>query len=379
MTIIGFRIQEVVLGWQILELTDSALWLGAVAFAYGLPLLFLSPITGLLADKLRRQNVVMSGLALAAVASGILALLTLTQRATPLLVLLISLGLGCGFTLYAPARVALLPNLVPPQQLVNASAMEYSSTRLMGFFGPVIAGLLLDTLGIGLTLLVQMVIFIVAGLVFIFTGISVGKPNHIVQGGVRHGLRDALAFLRRDQSLLALLILGLFMVPFGMTYARLMQVFVRDILGGGATLLGLALGLAGLGAAASGFIITMMKRVRRGRSVILSSLGFGLALIALSFTRQTSYTLVVMLAIGLISGIYLTLSHVIFQTEAPDAMRGRVLSIWGMVWGLVPLTTLAAGAIAEQFNVTVVIAVSGLICVISCAFLVITHSKLLTL
>ena len=376
---IGFRIQEIALGWQILELTDSALWLGAVAFAYGLPLLFLSPITGLLADKLRRQNVAMSGLALAAIGSMILALLTLTQRATPGLILVVSLTLGCGFTLYAPARVALLPNLVPQRQLLNASAMEYSSTRLMGFLGPVIAGLLLDTLGIWLTLLLQTAVFIVAGLVFMFTGVDVGKPKQTVHGGVGRGLRDAIAFLRSDESLLALMILGLFMVPFGMTYSRLMQVFVRDILESGPTFLGLALGMAGLGAATSGFIITMMKRIRRGRAVILSSLSFGFGLIILSFTRQSSQTLFVMLAIGLISGIYLTLSHVIFQTEAPDAMRGRVLSIWGMVWGLVPLTTLAAGALAEQFNVALVIGVSGLFCVISCAFLAITRRKLLTL
>ena len=379
LTIVGFRIQEVVLGWQILEETDSAFWLGAVAFAYGLPLLLLSPVTGLLADKLRRQNVVMSGLAMAAVASGTLALLIFTERSTPIAILIISLALGCSFTLYAPSRVALLPNLVPAQQLVNASAMEYSSTRLMGFFGPVLAGLLLDTLNTGPTLLVQMVLFFVAGLFFLFTGVNVGKPTHVVQVGVRHGLRDAIAFLRREPALLALMLLGLFIVPFGMTYRRLMQVFVRDILVGGPTLLGLALGLAGLGSAASGFIIVMMENIRRGRAVIISSFGFGLGLIALSLSRQIPSTLIVMLAIGLISGIYLTLSHVIFQTEAPDEMRGRVLSLWGMVWGIVPLMTLAAGALAEEFNVTVVIAATGFILILSCASFAIARSKLLEL
>lgn len=375
---IGFRFQEIALGWQILEVTDSPLWLGIVAFAYGLPMLVLSPLGGFLADRWRRQNIVMASQSVAAMASGTLALLVLNDQATPYAITAVSFILGCTFALFSPSRLALLPNLVPPYQLENAAAMEYTSTRLVGFFGPIIAGFLLAALGIGPVLIVQMALFLAAVVIFKFTGVDVGKPVRNHYGGFLRSLGDTWSFLRSSPLLLAVLLLGLFVVPFGMTYTRLLQVFVRDILNLGPAVLGLALGLAGLGSALSGLIITMFRQIEhRGLLVILSSIGFGIGLMILSLTRQAPWTLVVMLIIGLISGVYLALSNIILQTESPDWMRGRVVSIWGMVWGLVPMTVLVAAAVAEKFNVALVIGACGLICVLGCSVVAMLRREIL--
>lgn len=374
----AFRIQEIALGWQILETTDSALWLGAVSFAYGLPLLLFSPLAGFLADRWRRQNVVIAGQIVAALATGVLAILALTDQVTPPAVVAVSFVLGCMFALFSPARMALLPNLVPLRQLENAAAMEYSSTRLLGFLGPILAGFLLSSLGFGSVLVVQMALFLAAAVIFLFTGVNVGRPEKIPHQGLAGGLGETWALLRAHRSVLGVLLLGLFVVTFGMTYVRLVQVFVRDILSAGPAFLGLALGLAGLGSAASGLVITMMGRTkRRGLAVVLSAVGFGLALILLSFMRDERWVLVVMLAVGISSGVYLTLSNVIIQTEAPDRIRGRVFSLWGMIWGLVPMMVLIASAFAEQLNVAVVIGACGLICVVSSIALVTSRSKVL--
>ena len=375
---IAFRFQEIALGWQILETTDSALWLGIVSFAYGLPMLLLSPVGGLLADRWRRQNVVMASQTTAAVASGILALLALNDQVTPYAITAVSFVLGCTFALFSPSRLALLPNLVPPRQLENAIAMEYASTRLVGFFGPIIAGFLLAALGVGPVLLVQMALFLSAAVIFKFTGVDVGKPKRNQYGGFLRGLGDTWSFLRTSPSVLAILLLGLFVVPFGMTYGRLMQVFVREILELGPAVLGLALGLAGLGSAVSGLIITMVPHIEhRGRLVVLSAVGFGIGLIFLSLTRQALWTFVTMLSIGLISGVYLALSNIMLQTESPDWMRGRVISVWGMIWGLVPMTVLVAAAIAEEYNVALVIGACGLICALGCSAVALTRREIL--
>lgn len=382
LTHITFRIQEVVLGWQILVATDSAFWVGAVAFAYGLPLFFLSPFAGLLADRLRRQWLVAAALALAALASIALSALTAAGAVQRWHLLLTSFTLGGCFALYAPARLALLPNLVPDSVLLNASTLEYSTTRLMGFVGPVLAGLLMDWTGIPITLLVQMALFVGAGLIFMRTGLDVGKPaaGASVSSNVLHGLRDVLIYLREDPPLFALMALGVAIVPVGMTYSKLMQVFVRDVLGAGPTLLGLVLGLSGLGSAISGFILAAIGNVpSRGYAALLSATAFGVGLVFFSFTRQAWAALAVMFTVGLVAGVYLTLSNVIFQSEAPDAIRGRVMSVWGMVWGLIPFTSLAAGAAAEQWSVSGVIALSGAMCVVTSLALLGSRSKLLQL
>jgi MFS family permease len=382
LTHITFRIQEVVLGWQVLEATDSAFWVGAVAFAYGIPLFFLSPLAGLLADRLRRQWLVAGALALAAVASVAVSVLTETGRVQLWHLLLTSFVLGSCFALYAPARLALLPNLVPDASLLNAATLEYSTTRLMGFVGPVLAGLLMDWIGIPLTLLAQMVLFIGAALVFTRTGMDVGAPttSDNAPRNILDGLRDVLTYLRNDPPLFALMALGVAIVPIGMTYSKVMQVFVRDVLGAGPTLLGLVLGLSGLGSAVSGFTLAALGNIsRRGRTALLSSAAFGVGLILFSLTRQPATSLVVMFGVGLVSGVYLTLSNVIFQSEAPDALRGRVMSVWGMVWGLIPFTSLAVGALAEQWNVAGVIGLSGAICVLVSLVPLATRSKLLQL
>jgi MFS family permease len=374
----AFRVQEIALGWQILETTDSALWLGAVSFAYGLPLLLLSPLAGLLADRWRRQNVVISSQVVAATATGMLAILARTHQVTPLAVVAVSFLLGCMFALFSPARMALLPNLVPNWQLENAAAMEYSSTRLLGFFGPVLAGFLFSALGFGPVLLVQMALFLSAAVIFMFTGVNVGRPETIQHYGHASGLGDTWALLQANRQVLGVLLLGLFVIPFGMTYVRLMQVFVRDILSVGPAFLGLALGLAGLGSAASGLVITMMGHTqRRGLAVVLSAIGFGFGLILLSFMRDAGWVLMVMLVVGVVSGVYLTLSNVIIQAESPDRIRGRVLSLWGMIWGMVPIMVLISSAFAEQLNVALVIGACGLICVVSSIALLTSRSKVL--
>ena len=104
----------------------------------------------------------------------------------------------------------------------------------------------------------------------------------------------------------------------------------------------------------------------KGRAVLLSSTVFGCVLVIFAFCRQAALALVLLLALGLLSGVYLTLSHVLLQTRSPDALRGRMMGAWSMVWGLAPFANLAAGAVAERWGVTTVIGVSGAVCAVFC-------------
>jgi predicted MFS family arabinose efflux permease len=361
---VAFRMQDVILGWQMLELTDSAFWVGLSAFAYGIPLLIWSPVTGIMADLLERRRVIAMALALGGLSSVALGALSALGWVRPWLVVLISFLLGSAFTIYAPARHALLPTLIPADRLMSASAVEYASSQLMGFLGPVIAGTLLDVADIWLSLLVQMAFFLLS-IVLFFRIRATGRqevPASRPARGLGH-LRPALAYLREDRVLKMVALLGLVMVPVGMAHQKVMPVFVRDVLGAGASSLGLMLGISSLGVALAGLVMAAFgEGWPRARVLLLSSGLLGCALLALALTRRVAPAVPLLFVVGVLLGTYLSLSNVLFQSRPPDALRGRVIVAWAIVWGVLPFASLAAGSAAERWGVAAVIGGSGAIC-----------------
>jgi MFS family permease len=378
-TIVTYRISDVVLGWQMLEVSDSAFLVGMVGFAQGLPLLVFSPISGLMADRIERRRIMMMALVLASASAAALAVLAALGTVVPWHIVLISFLLGSAFTLYAPARLALLPALVPDGLFLSASTVEYSSTRLMGFFGPLLAGVLLSAFGAPFALMTMVLLFIAAAGTFARTGTEPHAAVQIVthQRNVVRGLGEAASYLRRDRPLLALTLLGLVMVPIGMSYQKLMPVFARDVLEAGPSTLGLMLALTNLGIAVAGFILAGIGgSFRKGYVVLLSSSMFALGLVIFAFARQMLWALSLLFMLGLFAGAYLTLSQVTFQSRPPNELRGRVMSAWGIAWGLLSFSSLAAGAVAETWSVTFAIAVGGTICLLFSVGMSLTVSQL---
>lgn len=356
---------DVILGWQVLEMTDSAYMVGLVAFARGIPLLLLSPISGILADFMRRQRVMAMALALGALTSGGLAALTVAGLVAPWHIVLTSFLIGSSFALYAPARLALLPRLVPEGIFISASTVEFSSTRVVGSLGPILAGTLLDWMGAPITLVVQLSLFGLGALIFLKTGLRAVWQESATRRKIHfwQDLRQAGSYLRHDRALLSLLLLGLVVVPVGLVYQKMMPVFARDVVGAGPTILGIMLGLGDIGVALAGLgIAAVGNSFSKGRALRLAAGLFGAGLVILASTRSTTIVLLLLLVQGIVVGVYLTLTNVLFQSRPPDELRGRVMSAWGMVWGILPLTSLAVGALAEIWPVSLIIGVCGGIC-----------------
>ncbi len=379
---ITFLLQGVALGWHMLALTGSAFQVGLVAFSYGLPLLVISPFSGLVADRVKRQWLVQLSLGAAVLASAILALLAAGGGTTVLQILLTSFALGTCFAFYAPARMALLPNLVPDDLVFNATTLSYSGTRLMGFFGPVLAGALLDLADISVTLAVQTALFAIGAGIYCKATYFLPAPKRKKDGGQRllSGFGEVLAYLREQRSLFALTLLALVFVPIGMPYQKLMPIFVDEVLHEGPALLGLLVGSASLGSALSGFAVALIGDVYpKGLAVLVFSSLFGLGLMFFALTSDSFLAWALIFIIGIFSGIFLTLINALLLTLLPDALRGRMMSLWGMVWGLIPLTTLLAGAVAESQGISIVLAGCGAAVAITCLWMLATRSPLLDL
>lgn len=378
---ITFLLQGVALGWHMLALTGSAFQVGLVAFSYGLPLLVVSPFSGLAADRVKRQWLVQLSLGAAVLASAILALLAAGGGTTSLQVLLTSFALGTCFAFYAPARMALLPNLVPNDMVFNATTLSYSGTRLMGFFGPVLAGALLDLADIAVTLTVQAALFAIGAGIYFKATCFLPAPKRKI-GGQRllSGFGEVLAYLREQRALFALTLLALVFVPIGMPYQKLMPIFVDEVLREGPALLGLLVGSASLGSALSGFAVALIGDVYpKGLAVLVFSSLFGMGLMIFALTSDSLIAWALIFIIGIFSGIFLTLINALLLTLLPDELRGRMMSLWGMVWGLIPLTTLLAGAVAESRGISIVLAGCGACVAIACLWMLAARSPLLEL
>ena len=379
---ITFLLQAVALGWHMLDLTGSALQVGLVAFCYGMPLLVLAPFSGLVADRVKRQWLVQASLCAATATSACLALLASAGGATELPILLTSFALGTCFAFYAPARMALLPKLVPEDMVFNATTLSYSGTRLMGFFGPVLGGLLLDIADFAVTLSVQTALFAIgAGIYFKATWSLPAPKRHKRAGGwLLSGYGEVLAYLRGQRALFALTLLALVFVPLGMPYQKLMPIFVDEVLREGPALLGLLVGSASLGSALSGFAVALVGDVYpKGLAVLVFSSLFGIGLMIFSLMTDSLIAWLLIFVIGVFSGIFLTLINALLLILLPDELRGRMMSLWGMVWGLIPLTTLLAGAVAEQHGISLVLAAAGFCVTAACLVMLATRSPLLEL
>ncbi|MCY4073779.1 MAG: MFS transporter [Chloroflexi bacterium] len=379
---ITYLLQAVALGWHMLEVTGSPFQVGLVAFAYGLPLLVVAPFSGLLADRVKRQWVVQAAMAVAVLTSAALALLVKSGATEPIAFLLASCMLGGTFAFYAPARMALLPNLVPDAMVFNATTLSYSGTRLMGFFGPVLAGYLLQYTDIFVTFCVQTVLFALGASLYLKGTYFLPRPKRKTgtKGNILQGFSEISAYFRHNRALLALLVLSLVFVPIGMPYQKLMPIFVAQALNEGPAILGLLVGSASLGSALSGFAVVIVGDVYpKGKAILVFSSFFGLGMVVFAFIRQPLFALGCIFLVGVASGLFLTLINALLLTQLPDELRGRMMSLWGMVWGLIPLTTLVAGTVAEFWNISVVLAFAGACVTATCITLWARRSPLLNL
>ncbi len=379
---IAFLLQAVALGWTMLVVTDSAVMVGLVAFGYGLPLLLVSPFSGLVADRHKRQVIVQASLTIAVLSSALLALLAATDNARSEFILLTSVILGSSFAVYAPARMAILPNLVPDEMIFNASALSYSGTRLMGFFGPVLAGFLLDLTDIAFTLTVQAGIFAVGAFLYHKAAHFLPAPKQKRQDayGILQGMSQVIGYLREDRALFALVLLALVFVPVGMPYQKLMPIFVDRALNEGPALLGLLVGSASMGSALSGIAVALIGDIYpKGWAILVFSALFGLGMIIFAFMSEPLIALVLVFVIGVFSGIFLTLINALLVMHIRDELRGRMMSVWGMVWGLIPISALIGGTVAEFFGISIVMAAAGACVAFTCLLLIITRSPLLDL
>lgn len=349
-SVTGTWMQTVAAGWLVLTLTGSPLALGLVAVARALPVLLLSFVGGTLADRVDRRRLLLIANGAAAIVSTVLAFLTATERIDVAGVLLLSALLGVTFAFEMPARQSWIVELTGPRHLANAIALNsllFNSARIIG---PALAGLIVAAFGPATAFAINALSFIpVIGVLLLIRPTPIVRPR--LAG--RRALGDVVTYLRAETPVALMLALLAANTTFASGYIVLAPALARD-LGQGAAGLGFLMAAAGLGAVAAGLILAASgPRMASGRTLLVSGLLLAAFVAGIGMAGSFAMALLLLVGLGFAMISYTATSNTLIQTVVPEALRGRVMSLYVAVMvGMMPANGLFAGVVAERFGVS---------------------------
>jgi MFS family permease len=359
----GNWIQQITLAWLLYEITGNAFLVGVLQGARTLPFLVTGPVAGVLTDRVDRRKLLIYTqvfLALLALSFALLILLDLLQVWHFFVFAFLS---GGGQAFNNPVRQSLVANTVPREALLSAVALQSSAFNVNRILGPSVGGILIALFGPGTNFLVQAVCFsLVAVAVF---PIRVRKeagpaatPRHL---STFSSLLEGIEYVRGEQTILALIVITMIPSVFIMPFTTgLMPVFAKDVLKLGPEGLGMVMAAFGAGALIAPMVLVSFGNMQR-RGLILFAGGVVSALGIMAFS-QTTFLALAMPVIAVVGGgqmVYHTLVNTEIHTITPDEFRGRVMSLYMMDHGLVPLGSILAGALAQTLGSPTAILIGG--------------------
>ena len=373
-SLIGTWMQTVAQSWLVYKLTKSGLLLGAVGFASQIPVFLVAPIGGITADRVNRQHVVIATQTASMVLAFALAALTLTHKIQVWHIFVLAALLGVVNAFDIPGRQSFLVDMVGKEDLMNAIALNSSMFNGARVIGPAVAGVLVARLGEGWCFFVNgaSYIAVIAGLMLM----KVHSPVRAVGASPFEHVVEGFRFVNRTAPIRALLLLLGVVSMVGMPYVVLMPIFADRILhrGGqefatligshdvGAVRLGILMGAAGVGALLGALTLAIRSGVKGlGTWVTTCCAGFGISLMLFSFSKSFWLSVLLLLPVGYFIMLQMASSNTLVQVMVPDALRGRVMAVYSMMFmGMAPIGALLGGALSDRLGAPLTVAIGGL-------------------
>jgi MFS family permease len=366
LSVIGTWVQSIAMSWLVYRLSGSPFLLGLTWFASLGPILVLAPFGGLLADRVDRRVLLAVTQTAALLHALAMAVLAYADALGPWGVIGFAALLGVVQACDTPLRQSFLPEMVPDRaDLPSAIAFSSFMQQAGRLLGPTIAGFLLAHWSEAFCFAVNGVskLGVLGAVLVMRVPHRERKPSGRSAGGeLAEGLRYAWEIVPIRILLPSVALVSFMAAP----YQSLMPIFAAEIYHGDARTLGFLMGAAGLGGVASVLFLASRKDVRGLTRFILGAVGAtGTALVAFSFCRWFWLALPLMFVVG--SGIIalITASSMIIQTIVDDSKRGRVMSLYTSCFlGMVPMGSLAAGALASAIGAPATLGVGGVCCLL---------------
>ena len=359
----GTWMQNIAQAWLVYRLSGSSLQLGSVSFASQIPVFLFAPLGGIIADRHNRQHVVIATQTSAMILAFILSVLTLTHTVEVWHIFVLATLLGIVNAFDIPARQSFLVEMVGREDLMNAIALNSSMFNGARIVGPAIAGILVASIGEGWCFFGNGVSYIAVIIGLALMRIqerrrpaSASHFEHIIEG---------FRFARGTGPIRAVLLLLGIVSLVGMPYSVLMPIFADTILHGGARGLGILMGSTGVGALLAALALAAKAGLRGlGRWIALAAGGFGVSITLFSLSRNFWLSAALLVPVGFCMMLETSSSNTLLQAMVPDELRGRVMSLYSMMFmGMAPFGAFFGGALADRIGAPLTVALGGVACV----------------
>jgi MFS family permease len=356
--------QSVAQAWLVYSMTKSALLLGTVGFASQIPVFLVAPFGGITADRVNRQRLVIATQTCSMILAGILAWLTLSGRVHVWHIFLLAGLLGVVNAFDIPGRQAFLIDMVGKEDLMNAIALNSSMFNGARVIGPAVAGILVARIGEGWCFAANAISYIA-----VIIGLLLMKVRSVPRISSHSPIEDIIEGFRwvnRTKIIRSLLFLIGLVSLVGMPYTVLMPVFADKILHGGARGLGILMGATGVGALFGALTLAAKTGIKGlGRWVTITCATLGISLFLFSFSTSFWLSAALLLPCGYSMMLQMACSNTLIQTIVPDHLRGRVMSLYSMMFmGMAPFGAFFGGALANRIGAPMTVAVGGIACVL---------------
>jgi MFS family permease len=371
---VGNWMQKVAQAWLVFDLTKSSFYLGLDDFLGQLPILLLTLVGGVVADRHDRRRVLIGSQIVQMSTAFTLAAVVYFDAVHVASILALSFIAGLGQAFGGPAYQALIPSLVEKKDLPNAIALNSIQFNLARVIGPLLAGATLAAWGSAVCFGLNGLSFLVV--IVALLGMAHAHVKPAEQKPLLDELRGGLHYVRGEPAIVALTILGGLATFLGLPLLTFLPVFAKDVFGGDINRFSHMMAFSGAGAVCGALVTAWLGRFRHMGWTLLTILAlFGALTTAFALSRIDWLSNLLLFLTGATLLMTFSMTASLVQLIVPDRLRGRVMSIYMVAFrGGMPLGSLAAGYVASFTSAPAVLAVNGVLIVgVALYFLVRSH------
>jgi MFS family permease len=371
----GMQMQMLARGYLVYDLTGSASLLGLVNAGMAIPMLSLSLFGGAFADRFERKRIIQVAQILSAIMAFVVGLAIMADSIAWYHLMVVSFIQGSLFAFMMPARQAIIPQLVGKEQLSNAMALNSAAMSSMTLAAPAMAGGLYAFAG---PHNVYFIIGIFGVLAVIFTtmlpktGTGLGKKS----GPMVKEIAAGFSYIGKSPLVMVLLVMGLSTTLLAMPFRFLMPVYVVDVYRLGPDYMGLLVSIMGGGSLVGALFIAAIGEWRRGMLLIIGSFFSAVALMLIAVFPVYLMGLLFMIPLGLGDSGRRTLNQSLIMEEVEDQYRGRVMSVFMLNFGLMPLGVLPSAILIDIFGPQMIVGSLGLLLLVFTLGILLTQKRL---
>ncbi len=354
----GMNMMIILSAWLVIEEWDDAAKLGELMAWVALPMLVLAPIAGVVTDRVDKRKLVLIAQSLLVITNSIVAALIITGTIEFWHLRVVYMVSSVAFAFNMPARGALVALLVPRDKLMNAIAINTAAMNASRIVAPPMAGLLVAPIGTGGAYILSTVFYASAVAAAYF--LPSMPPKREREFTFFEDFVGGFSYIKRSSVLLGLILFATVPMIFAMPYMTLLPVLADRVWHVGSTGFGVLQAAGAVGGLAGAFLVANLGSYpKKTRLLLGGALAFGGFLVMFALSPWYYLALVFIALLGFGSMVVTTVNNTAIQLVIPHEVRGRVMSVMMMTFGLMPLGSVPAGIMAERVGAPLVVAVSA--------------------